>query len=315
MFCLTPLTPSAASSGDFRPERADFAVRFNDEITSLRTMGVYVLPNEILSIEALDSADRVDYSLEAPSGRIIDSNLNSWSWKAPQEAGLYSLKVDRPSWTCGSTSGSITLNVFVMVPYDGMDSESLRGYRIGCYPDSPPENLPECSKPRGFVEVTKDNQDTGLSPHFTLGQFLCKQDGDYPKYVVLRERLLMKLECALEIVNAEGHRCDTFHIMSGYRTPRYNRALGNVKYSQHLWGTAADIFIDESPKDGNMDDLNKDGKVDLLDAAVLYDILESMCSDPSNEFLAGGLARYRTTSSHGPFIHIDVRGYRARWGS
>jgi hypothetical protein len=28
----------------------------------------------------------------------------------------------------------------------------------------------------------------------------------------------------------------------------------------------------------------------------------------------GGLARYRETSSHGPFIHIDARGAYARWG-
>ena len=56
-----------------------------------------------------------------------------------------------------------------------------------------------------------------LSPHFTLGQFVCKQAGGYPKYVVLRERLLLKLERLLEAVNAKGHAAETFHVMSGYR--------------------------------------------------------------------------------------------------
>jgi uncharacterized protein YcbK (DUF882 family) len=28
----------------------------------------------------------------------------------------------------------------------------------------------------------------------------------------------------------------------------------------------------------------------------------------------GGVGVYRATSSHGAFAHVDVRGYRARWG-
>ena len=60
----------------------------------------------------------------------------------------------------------------------------------------------------------------------------------------LRPRLLLKLEMMLEKVNAAGYRCDTFQVMSGYRTPHYNMAIGNVKYSRHVWGGAADIFVD-----------------------------------------------------------------------
>jgi hypothetical protein len=29
--------------------------------------------------------------------------------------------------------------------------------------------------------------------------------------------------------------------------------------------------------------------------------------------LVGGAGVYRATGEHGPFIHIDVRGSRARW--
>ena len=29
--------------------------------------------------------------------------------------------------------------------------------------------------------------------------------------------------------------------------------------------------------------------------------------------LIGGAGVYRTCCGHGPFIHIDTRGYRARW--
>jgi hypothetical protein len=29
--------------------------------------------------------------------------------------------------------------------------------------------------------------------------------------------------------------------------------------------------------------------------------------------LVGGCGVYIATSAHGPFVHIDARGYRARW--
>jgi hypothetical protein len=29
--------------------------------------------------------------------------------------------------------------------------------------------------------------------------------------------------------------------------------------------------------------------------------------------LVGGLSAYRANSAHGPFVHIDARGVRARW--
>ena len=168
--------------------------------------------------------------------------------------------------------------------------------------------------PRGFIEVTEDNLETLVSPHFRLKDFLCKQDGDYPKYLVLQEKLLLKLELILEKVNEEGVRCNTFHVMSGYRTPYYNKLIGNVKYSRHLWGGAADIFIDEHPEDSMMDDLNGDGQIDYRDAGVLYDIIDRMYGKPWYQRFLGGLGRYKKTSNHGPFVHVDVRGFRARWG-
>lgn len=315
VFCMASPASAAGPDGAFRPEKAAFSVRFQDGISSLRILGTYVLPGEIVELEAIDDGAGLVCRLDAPAGDVLSSGPSEWSWKAPGKPGLYPIKIKRPPGAGGAPADSIVLNVFVMVPYEQMSGESLNGYRIGCYPDSPPETLPTCARPRGFVEVTESVLDALVSPHFSLRQFLCKQEGEFPKYVILDERLLVKLECALEVVNEKGFRCDTFHIMSGYRTPHYNMALGNVKFSQHLWGGAADVFIDEGPEDGNMDDLNGDGKIDIDDAAVLYHAVEEMCSEPSNEDLVGGLAKYRENGAHGPFVHIDVRGYRARWGN
>ena len=53
--------------------------------------------------------------------------------------------------------------------------------------------------------------------------------------------------------------------MSAYRTPFYNRAIGDCRYSMHQWGSAADIYVD--PKDMNrMEDLNRDGRIDVSDS-------------------------------------------------
>ena len=102
--------------------------------------------------------------------------------------------------------------------------------------------------------------------------------------------------------------------MSGYRTPYYNGLIGNAAYSRHLYGEAADIFVDHQPKDGMMDDLNRDGKLDWKDAKVLCRIIEGLCDTKSYEPFIGGLGAYEKTPYHGPFIHVDVRGCKARWG-
>ena len=79
---------------------------------------------------------------------------------------------------------------------------------------------------------------------------------------MLKERLPLKLEAVLERVNALGFKADTLHVMSAYRTPYYNHAIGDVKYSMHQWGSAADIYIDPHKKN-RMEDLNRDGRVDI----------------------------------------------------
>jgi hypothetical protein len=86
-----------------------------------------------------------------------------------------------------------------------------------------------------------------------------------------------------------------------------------VQYSRHVYGDAADIFVDEDG-DGMMDDLNGDGKIDYRDAAVLYDIIDGLVTETWYAPFVGGLGRYRKTANHGPFVHVDARGFKARWG-
>lgn len=211
-----------------------------------------------------------------------------------------------------SSKTILNLSDFTMEPLSKVRNGYLNGYRIGAYPAKPLKGNPIYLAPPGFLEVTRENADSRVSPHFRLKQFVCKQQTKYPHYVVLNEDLLLKLELLVERLNQLGHKADTLHVMSGYRTPFYNSAIRNVKYSLHQWGRAADVFVDHN-NDGMMDDLNRDGKIDIKDATVLRDIASKLFSEPENKHLAGGLGLYKSTAAHGPFVHVDARGYVARW--
>jgi len=293
----------------FNAKKVSFYVKFKSEESPYQVMGIFVLPQEALLLEVHDKAGQSSFTFHCWKGEIVSRGVGKWQWTAPLEAGLY------PAEVKNTVSGEfVSLNIFVMVPYEHLKEEYLNGYRIGKYPTIPFKRLSIYRPPKGFIEVTKENEDTFVSPHFKLKQFLCKQKSSYPKYLVLRERLLLKLERILEEVNAAGFQASTFNILSGYRTPYYNELIGNPKYSRHVYGGAADIFIDENPEDDMMDDLNRDRKIDYKDAAVLYDIVDSSYGKLWYEPFVGGLARYRKTPRHGPFVHVDVRGFHARWG-
>ena len=293
----------------FSPEKAGFSVRFGEEVSPYRTLAVFVLPEETVTLEIVEPVGKEGFTFRASAGKSARKNPGKWEWTAPTETGEYKVTI-RDS----KSGNSMDLTMFVIVPFSSLKGEYLNGYRIGKYPDIPRRQLPIYTPPRGFIEVTRENEETLVSPHFRLKQFLCKQEEGYPKYIVIRERLVLKLELILEKVNEAGYSCSTLAILSGYRTPWYNQVIGNVKYSRHLWGGAADVYIDEKPRDGEMDDLNEDGKIDYGDAAIVYDIIDRMYGQSFYEGFAGGLAWYKRNPVRGPFVHVDVRGTRARWG-
>jgi hypothetical protein len=267
------------------------------------------MPGETLSVSVVDAGEPQDYLMETSTGQAEFSGPGQWRWTAPQQAGLSKVTIENLR-----DPEVMTLHVFVLVPFERIHEGKLNGYEIGDYPDIPLRLLPAYRRPTGFIEVTKENLSTPVSPHFRLEQFLCKQKSDFPKYLVLRERLILKLEALLEIANESGYECETFVVMSGYRTPHYNKAIGNVPLSRHLWGDAADIYIDARPADGDMDDLNGDGRIDYHDADVIYELVDRQYGKTWYQRFAGGLGRYKRSAAHPPFVHIDARGSHARWG-
>ncbi len=303
---MFPISSSSAPL-PFQPERLHFSVKFKDEINPYRILGVFVMPAEEIELECVFTNVSSRFLASGPGGKLVQVSEQRWRWKAPVKEGLYPLTIREVT-----TNTTMTLQAIVMVPHHHQ-MKYLNGYRIGQYEKKLHKNQAVYAPPHGFIEVTAENTSIPISPHFTLGQFVSKQSSHYPKYLILRERLLLKLEMILEAVNQENIPASTLHVMSGFRTPYYNKLIGNpTVYSRHLYGGAADIFVDV---DGNnhMDDLNHDKKISYADAVFLAEIVKSKSREAWYRPFVGGLGVYGPKPHRGPFVHVDVRGFKARW--
>ncbi len=231
---------------------------------------------------------------------------------APQRPGVYKIAVERDE-ACEDIEG---LRVITLVPFAAKKEGQIGSYRLGHWPHErggAPSSA--YATPAGFVEVTPENLRLPVSEHFTLGDFLTKdQPAVWPKYLLLAAGLVDKLELVIDELEHEGYHVEHLAIMSGFRTPRYNQAGGEAsgrgKLSRHMYGDATDVFVDND-RDGWTDDVNRDGRVDIRDAEVVAGAAERV--EASHPALVGGVGIYPATGVHGPFTHVDARGRRARW--
>jgi hypothetical protein len=234
------------------------------------------------------------------------------------KAGIWKLAV-----AVGNAIKPITdFNLISIRPRSDKQNGRVGLYYIGNWPgETGPMNAPakapaaRYQPPSGFIEVTQENADTKLSEHFKLRDFLTHdQPNVWPKYLVIEMRNVDKLELVLSDLAEHGVNVSGVHVMSGFRTPQYNKGGGNTGgragLSRHMYGDAADIFIDNDGN-GTMDDLNHDGRITIDDSRVILQALDRV--EAAHPELVGGGGVYPAEAGHGPFIHIDSRGYRARW--
>ena len=227
---------------------------------------------------------------------------------ASERVGLYAARTD----DLGEPFHFITMR-----PFSDKVAGRIGLYNIGFFPsERRAARSGAYTNPEGFVEVTAGNQFTPVSQHFTLSDFLTHdQVRVWPKYLVLQEPLLDKLELVIAELANMGVPVKRMKVMSGFRTPQYNQpgvgAGGRAKDSRHQFGDAADVYVVNGERDW-MSDINRDGRVDTRDAKVLALAAERV--EKAHPDLIGGVGVYAATSAHGPFVHIDVRGVRARWG-
>jgi uncharacterized protein YcbK (DUF882 family) len=107
-----------------------------------------------------------------------------------------------------------------------------------------------------------------VKEHFRVREFACKDGSDL---VLIDEKLADLLE------NIRKHFEKPVHINSGFRTESWNDAVGGKRYSKHLAGEAADIWVENT----------KPHDVALYADSVLGE--------------TGGIICYTN------FVHVDVR--------
>jgi uncharacterized protein YcbK (DUF882 family) len=252
---------------------------------------------------------------------VTDAALEALAARARGSSGKLRVKTVLPTEVDDALKSITDFAQVVLTPFTEKQRGRVGLYYIGNWPAERgargPKKAPSdrYANPRGFIQVTQENQNTKVSEHFEWRDFLTHdQPNVWPKYLVLEMRNVDKLELILDDLQKRGVNPAGVTVMSGFRTPQYNAGGGNTGgragLSRHMYGDAADIFIDND-KNGSMDDLNHDGRVDAGDARFILESVDRV--EREHPELIGGAGVYVACCGHGPFIHIDTRGYRARW--
>lgn len=241
---------------------------------------------------------RARFLLPSPDGmfaylrRLLGDSVSARS-------GVYTARVD-------GTRRPFTY--IALLPFAEKVDGRIGRYRIGFWPGERGRGAArggdKYGPPAGFIQVTRENAATPVSEHFRLRDFLTHDQGRvWPKYLVLDEALVDKLELVISDLRARGYRADRLHVMSGFRTPQYNRGggdpRGRAELSRHQYGDAADVAFD----------VDGDGRFSAFDAQVAGAMTEMV--ERRHPELTGGLGLY--TNGRSPYVHLDVRGRRARW--
>ena len=116
--------------------------------------------------------------------------------------------------------------------------------------------------------------DKKVSTNFRVREFACT-DGTDPIFI--------SSELVTILQKIRTHFGKAVTITSAYRTPTRNKSVGGTTYSQHLYGTAADI------------------KVSGISPKKVASYAETLLPN------SGGIGIYDT------FTHIDVRATKSRW--
>ena len=121
-----------------------------------------------------------------------------------------------------------------------------------------------------------------ITKNFSAIEFKCKDGSHVPDDLMDNVRLLCE---NLQVLRDELNR--PIRVISGYRSPKYNRRIGGARRSQHMTAKAADIRVSGmSPQE--------------VRTVILRLIKEG-------KMMSGGVGLYTT------FTHYDVRGRNARW--
>lgn len=121
-----------------------------------------------------------------------------------------------------------------------------------------------------------------LTENFSLWEFRCRDGTDVPEeYMGNVQELAENLQVLRDYIGKP------ITVISGYRSPKYNRKIGGARRSQHMTAKAGDLIV-------------KGMTPDEVKDAIVYLIKEG-------KMKKGGIGLY----TH--FTHYDVRGFNRRW--
>ncbi len=156
-----------------------------------------------------------------------------------------------------------------------------------------------------FFQITKKDTYKKIVGDLRIKDFIVKDDqllkakygSTTPIYWGIKPSILFKLLELKTLMESRNLDFDAITINSGHRTPHINEKVGGASKSRHIVGEAVDLKIGDVDQDGfrTADDKNKVLKI--CDLELIKD--------------QGGVGKYPGTM----VIHIDTRGYRARWNT
>jgi len=154
-----------------------------------------------------------------------------------------------------------------------------------------------------FLVVQRKDLDRNLVADVSVSAFLPEYNPLCPPsfscgrntfFLLVNKKLLYRILDLKKALEKNGYNKNGFRVRESFRPPVLNEAVGGARGSQHMYGNAADLIVR---------DVDNNGKVDVKDKQILLELLEKIIGN------SGGIGRYPGTTS----IHIDVRGFRARW--
>lgn len=141
--------------------------------------------------------------------------------------------------------------------------------------------IPTYKPPKQQTTVEYPNK-THITPNFTWKEAQSKDGAVMPEDV--RNNVI---KVARELEKVRDVLGKPIRVLSWYRSPARNTAVGGAKNSQHLYGRAVDI---------DMSNLSQDEVVTAAEQVPA--------------FRNGGVGAYPAGG-----VHLDNRGYRARWST
>ncbi len=191
------------------------------------------------------------------------------------------------------------LNGFEMVKRDKLPKEYLKSSKMGM------DKYSRMTQRMTFYKITKKDTYKKIVGNLRIKNFVSRDymyynasyQSDDVIYWGIKKEILFKLLELKNILEKRNYNFYNIKINSGHRTPYKNEKVGGASKSRHIVGEAIDLKIG---------DINNDGKYTDEDKEIIINICEKELIKDK-----GGLGKYPGTR----VVHMDVRGYKARWNT